>query len=385
MTTYVKTARGYAGVDPNVPNVVYDDRPVGSLWEEMLLVQEGPEGWFNLTANAAKKRICLNKNTHKLEVRDNPTGWGNQWAKVTDASGKSHLICDTFTMDVEEVGSVSSSGPAESFVIKRRDFVRPNGERRVLRGCDAFMAFRIFLDQGAAGLQKFFNESRRLGFDMWRVFFQGAISQNQVMELHPSEYTPDQIHAFGVLLNANGITPLATCFVDNQVIKAGVDQWFKMTDALEGLVALASAGNEFQKNGFDPYALPKPHGSIYWSRGSSTGDPDPYVPYPNGASFIEFHPNRDLVRGLMDATASPLTLWDKDKIDVPLIVDEPARFGTSGHAAEFADPAWGRAYGQVYSAMQAGTVFHNWFGQRGLTMDDPTIAVAQAWQKGMTV
>lgn len=378
---------GYVGLAPGTTRVYHEPNHPGApgAYEELTVKKRGQ--WYDVDFVAAKKPLRLNKQTHELETGNDHDGYGGQW-NLDEATQTLWIGEDGWkvTLQLEGYGSGTGPGtPAESFIIRGRDFIDPRGQRRVLRGCDAFMAFRIFIDQGPAGLLKFLQESTRLKFDFWRVFFQGAISQNQVMELHPSEYTQDQIHAFGVLLNAWGIIPLATCFIDNQVIKAGIDQWFRLTDALEGLVALASAGNEFQKNGFDPQAIPKPHGGIYWSCGSSTGDPYPYTPMPNGSSFCEFHPNRNPIRGLMDAAASPLTIWDEFKINIPLIVDEPARFGTNGHAAEFADPAWGRAYGQVYSAMQAGTVFHNWFGQRGLTMDDPTIAVAEAWQKGMTV
>ncbi len=382
MSMYAKLG-GYVGNQPGT-KIVYHDREHGGPWEEISVVKRDRFYDVDFVGENRKDALCLNKATRTLEVRAQRGEWGDQWNLAADQ--KSIWIGDdnaTTTLTIEGFASATPGGPVESFVIRGRDFIDPRGKRRVLRGCDAFMALRIYLDQGEAGLTPFVDESHRLRFDMWRIFCQGAISQNTVMELRPSEYTQDQLHAFGVFLNTQGIVPLATCFVDNQVIKAGVDQWYRVTDALEGLVALASGGNEFQKNGFDPFGLPKPHGNIYWSRGSSTGDPNPYTPAPNGASFCEFHPNRNPVRGLMDATSSPLTIWNEYKITVPLIVDEPARFGTNGHAAEFADPAWARAYGQVYSAMQAGTVLHNYFGQRGLTMDGPTVTVAEAWQAGM--
>jgi len=58
--------------------------------------------------------------------------------------------------------------------------------------------------------------------------------------------------------------------------------------------------------------------------------------------------------------------------------------GTNGSGG-FEQPAMARRYAQHLSAECAGAVFHNFFTQRGLLMDGPTRACAEAWQAGMTL
>jgi len=271
--------------------------------------------------------------------------------------------------------------------ISGRDFVTESGARRVLKGCDAFMAYRLFLDGGAAALVPFVEESRSLAFDLWRVFLMGSKRQNQVMDLAPSEAGYyDRLRPFVATLNANGLTLLATVFVDAQDVMPNVSarqaHWREMASQLRGTVTLLSAGNEWRKNGFDPGEMSDP--GMIWSRGSdlSVGDNEhaPYRPY---GSFAEYHPRRDLWASLMDTVASPVFIYETNGLQAPLIIDEPPKMGTNGSGG-FEQPAMARRYAQHLSAECAGAVFHNYFNQRGLLMDGHTRMVAEAWQAGMT-
>lgn len=267
--------------------------------------------------------------------------------------------------------------------VRGKDFVDATGTRTVFRGTDAFCAYREY--RNGVDLTPFFQESKDLNFNLWRVFFMGSIAQNQVLQLSPAEpgYY-DGVRPFADLCNAKGIVLLATVFVDAQDIMPDVmDQaahWSRMTGLLRGSVTILSGGNEWRKNGFNPGDLNDP--GMVWSRGSDLGDEAPYRPY---GTVAEFHPRRDLPASLMDTVASPVFIYSTNGLTGPLIIDEPPRFGTNGSGPEYAAPALARRFAQHYSAECGAAVFHNYFGQHGLLMDAGTRACAVEWQKGMAI
>lgn len=271
--------------------------------------------------------------------------------------------------------------------VQGTNFVDEAGARRVWCGTDQFVAYRQFLD--GVDLDPLFTESRELGFDMWRVFMMGSERENHILELSPAEDRYyGQVRAFADLVNAHGLVLLATVFVDAQNVMAAVNDqrihWSVMAEKLRGTATLLSGGNQFPKNGWDPSELTDP--GMIWSRGSSTADPDPFVPKPNGASFMEFHGRRDYPAMMLDAVASPVTLQTRDRLLVPLIMSEPI-----GHAeaaktnSRNADPQISWRLARHFSTECAGAVFHNDAGMRGQLMGPVTHACAEAWQKGMRV
>lgn len=268
---------------------------------------------------------------------------------------------------------------AEVPAIIGRDFVNAHGQRVVLNGCDGFMDFRLFRD--GVDLAPFFRESVELGFGMRRVFFQGAKSQNQVMDLSPREpgYY-DDVPRYVQAANDAGLLVLATIGVDNQIIGMGYDHWARMWDIFRGHGVIPSGGNEASKNGFDRALIPDPRMPA-WSRGSEQADGLPM----QGATVLEFHPRRDLWTSLRDAVASPVQIHEILGWNQPLLIDEPPKMGTNGSAPKYADPGLCRRFAQHYSAECAGAVFHNWFGQRGMLMSDQTKRCAEAWTKGMQI
>jgi hypothetical protein len=266
--------------------------------------------------------------------------------------------------------------------IRGRDFVNANGERIVLNGTDAFVAYRLYLD--GADLSPLFEESQALGFTMWRVFLMGSIRQNTILQLtdtDPGFY--DRLRPFAELLNQHGIILLGTVFVDAQDIMPDVNirrqHWARVANELRGTHTLLSAGNQWNKNGWHPLDVSDPGGPL-WSRGSGVED---VAPMPPHGSFTEFHPVRGIERTLMDAVASPVFLYGHG-VNVPLIISEPIGFAEAEQPGRrSADPFVAWQLGRLYATMCAGAVFHSDAGMRGQLMGPVTRASAEAWSRGM--
>lgn len=258
-----------------------------------------------------------------------------------------------------------------------RDFVDASGRRLSLPGCDGFLDYRIWLDQGPDGLDPFLREATEIGFRVRRVFLQGDASQNNVLTLWP-EREPrwrSQLRPFVSYQNAHGLIPLLTLCVDNQVVGSNLPAlWTVMHEELAGLQYLASWGNELNKNGGDPAQCPVPPPGVFWSRGSLTQDK--FAP-PNGATAAEFHPVRHFDRTLMDAVASAVFM--RQNGCNMLWMDEGIPFDDGSDPFE----AW--QFGRVYSTLWAVAIFHNRQGQRGQLLKPGTRTCAEAWVRGMRI
>ena len=249
-----------------------------------------------------------------------------------------------------------------------------------INGTDQFCALRLFLD--GKDVLPLIQESKDLGFNAWRIFCQGSIKQNGMLDLYPQN-TPNyytSVSALSGFLNQHGIVPLWTAFVDNQDVGLGIDHWHALGTALAPYTVLLSGGNEWSKNGFDPQSLPAPPVK-WWSRGSDVGDVAP--PAPNGGTFSEFHPRRDLPKSLDDAVASATFLRGRGY--GKLIADEPPRMGADGSGPEYADPQVCWQFARIYATLWTGAVFHSRSGQASTLMDATTRACAAAWCRGFNV
>lgn len=284
---------------------------------------------------------------------------------------------------VPEGPPIPPPGTLPSLRQQGRDFVDVSGQRIVLAGTDQFLAFRQFLS--GMDLTPWFVESRELGFNMWRVFFQGSKAQNGVLQLDPREpgfY--EHVRPFANLLNQQGIVLLATIGVDQQDIQSPPEHWSRMYHELDGTATIISKANEWTKNldGKRPDQFPNPPASFPWSQGSDQQDARPFQ--PNGP-VVEFHPVRNFITAMRDAVASPtqiLDVWGYG--NVRLIFDEPGRMGAvDASPAEFADPKHCYEYARLVSTLCAGLVFHNRAGQSGQLMPEGTKACAREFMRGM--
>lgn len=271
--------------------------------------------------------------------------------------------------------------PVPYFETRGTDFVDAAGARVVLNGTDQFCVYDRFLR--GTGLDALFAESRELKFNLWRVLLMGSAAQNSILDLRPDRGGFfEGLRPFADLLNQHGIILLATVFADAQdVMPARGDRqrhWDHVTSALAGSVTLASAGNQFPKNGWSPDDVSDP--GMPWSRGSSTED---QKVDPRGASFAEFHPRRDLPKSLLDSVASPVTLYDEG-LSVPLIISEPIGFAETDQPGRRSnDPRLAWKLARHYATECGGAVFHNDDGMRSQPMGRVTRACAEAWQRGM--
>lgn len=291
--------------------------------------------------------------------------------------------------DVILPGLVPLAAPVPHLGIHGRHFVDAQGQRQVFNGVDQFCAYRKFLDH--QDLTPLFNEAKDFGFNLWRVFMMGSIKQNNILELRPTDpgYY-ENLRPFADTLNQNGIILLATIFVDAQDIlkrEELMGHWTRVADQLRGTTTLWSGGNELDKNlpgSTDPASFPAP-GGIIWSRGSWTQNPDPYMPVP-AADFIEFHPVRNYPTLLFDATASPITIYDRG-YGQPFVVDEPIGFGDPSQpmgGTRSHDPMLAFRLARHYATECAAAVLHNDYGMRCLPMTPHMRTIAAAWSRGMS-
>lgn len=309
-------------------------------------------------------------------------------------ASKAGYITDTLPATIQYDGRIARAlqasvivnpGVLPRLLRSGRDFVRADGTREVLVGTDMFLAFRQYLD--GRDLTPFFQESKELGFNTWRVHFQGSIAQNTVLQLSPTEpgYY-DKVRPFAQLLNSQGLVLLGNIGVDNQDIQSPPAHWSRMYDLLEGTRTIVSKANEWQKNlgGLTPDQLPNPTGTLLWSQGSGLQDEAPFRP---AGPVLEFHPVRSFVTTMRDAVASPTEIFEVLNYgDKQLLFDEPGRMGTqSPSPAEFAQPKHCYEYARIASALCAGVVFHNWPGQSGHLMDPGTRACAKEFVRGMAL
>lgn len=273
--------------------------------------------------------------------------------------------------------------PIPHLEIRGIDFVDPDGVRIILKGTDQLRAYRDYLD--GVDLTPLVNESKELGFNMWRVFLMGSSRQNGILDLRPTDpgfY--DYLTEFATYLNINGIIPLATVFVDAQDIITDINDqlnhWAAVADRLRNTATLLSGGNEWHKNGFNPGYLPDP--GMLWSRGSDVTDAEPFKPW---GSFVEFHPRRDLPAMLLDSVASPVTLYNRG-FYIPIIIDEPIGFAEETYPGRRSnDPRLAWRLARHYSTETAGAVFHNDSGMRGQFMSQTIRHCAEEWQRGMII
>lgn len=267
-----------------------------------------------------------------------------------------------------------------SLTIIGRDFF-DNGVRTALIGCDQFLAYRQFLS--GMDLTPLYAESRQLGFNLWRVFLQGSIAQNGVLELRPSEpgYY-EHIRPFVEQVNSQGIVPLLTIGVDNQDVGSTPAHWQRVYDETDGTTRIISKANEWSKNlaGLTPAAFPNPTQDP-WSQGSDVQDVAPFRPQ---GSVFEFHPVRRFTTAMRDSVASPIELFEVQGYSGVMILDEPGRMGVVDPSpSEFASPKHCYEYARLCSTLCGVVVFHNRAGQSGRLMEPGTRECAAAFVEGM--
>lgn len=274
------------------------------------------------------------------------------------------------------------------------DLIDEDDRRISLAGTDGQLDYRYWLDGREDKLQPFLNESVAFGFQLRRVFLEGAKLENTVFDLDPRaepDFYPELV-PFVRFQNENGTIPLLTVGVDEQDLLPTLDDrvrhWDDVNAALagHGLLYGISGWNEANKNGGGddgPYLLSAPpaNGPLFWSRGSRTQDT---FYQARGANGLEFHPVRGFDRESMDLVASAIFIRDNGGANVLLLLDEPIPFGENNiDGKESNDPKLAYRLAAVAQAHWAVAVFHNRNGQRGQLMSDNVRRCAEAWVRGM--
>lgn len=366
------------GIDPNDPqHRIYTNRDVVGPWEDVTV--KAHERWSDILFDAAKRQLCVNQQTGQLESRPAGEigGWGGQWDVVRDNDAWV-AKCANWTLAFEGYAPVK----AIHLEVRGNDFVDADGNRVSYPGTDQFFALRQWRDGGPDALMPAVAESNRLKMVVWRMWAQGSKAQNTVADLSPREAGYyDSIRPCTDFLNAHGIIPLWTAYIDNQDVQSPKEHWTLLGERLVGSAAIVSVANQYQKNlkPFSPWDFGSPGAGLIWSRGSSV-NLDEQTP-PRGAPASELHPTQiSCDRALMDSTASPINMRQVGGSTL-VMMTEGHPFGDANAYSE--RQAW--QLGRGYSIDWGLAVFHNRQGQRMQLMNDDTARCAAAWVKGMTL
>lgn len=386
VVTYAKIIR-FVGGDPN-SHTAYWDRKAGGLWEQVMLTKR--DEYYDMLATEANIQICVNQATEEIEARPAGEywGWGGRWALSPD---KRIATCASQTLYLtESSAAVPPINPDLPIVqplhLERRgnDFVDVQGRRIVLPGIDGFDDVYFRTQGRESELDGLMMESQAIGMRTRRIWCMGDAGENQVFSLYPQNIPNyfDQVRSLVAYENSFGIIPLFTCFVDAQRVMPDPAQrrtfWQRLNEALIGSgLYLISGGNQYPKNGFDPWAdLTDPGHGVIWSRGSSTDD---LQTAPKGAPASELHATRvGFDRALMDATASPPNMRSVSGSGMCWMTEEQPFGDANGYSEVQA-----RQYGAGLAILWALAIHHNRQSQRGQRMTDETARTAVAMVKGM--
>lgn len=175
----------------------------------------------------------------------------------------------------------------QPLTIQRDLFVLPDGTYYNWKGHIDFMLFKRSLDGVTIEplLEQRYNAGSRAVVTLMMAAY--------IEQFDPRTYGPrffGHIKPFANALKTAGFYWIPIIYADEQVLKLGNDFLYQCADEFRGLYwILPSVCNEFQKNGCNPGDFTKPSGNL-WSRGSSTGDVEPYRP---GWDWKEWHSRRD--------------------------------------------------------------------------------------------
>ena len=328
------------------------------------------------------------------------------WHEVTNADGDftAGLTPGDYVMTYSAAGYVSRTIPShfenagtvfvglESVIVSPFKVVGPNfldpatNQRIAYCLCDCFPAYRFWLDGRRAELEALAAESLALGFQGWRIFGMGAISQNFVMDLWPQNEPAfySEQRPFAQWMASKGLIGLWTVNVDAQVVMPDhgrrIANFQQTVENFRNGNQLISYGNEHNKNGFDPNEAPDPGPGIVWSRGSGLSD---QATPANGATAAEFHQRRDIPKTFDDSVASSTFLQYAQGYGM-LWMDEPlgaAETPTPGKRTSDPFVCWQLA--RDYATFWALGCFHSDAGQRGQLLGPTQRACADAWVRGM--
>lgn len=251
---------------------------------------------------------------------------------------------------------------------------------RIIVGADSFQAYDRYLTGEVVFLRQVFAQLQRKGFNAIRVF---GMDHHIPLQINRPPFKPqdfgqryyDSLGPFCDLAAEYGLYVYFVVFADTGLIMPNEpeqrDHFGKVWRALAAKDnTLLSAGNELRQhdNFVDVTKLERPVG-IVASAGSEGMDEPTHGPWWD---VDEFHPRRDYPAAIKDCC---LVDHPNYGLGLPMIIDEPDRFGSQGNPNAV-------QCGQQAGASResaAGMVFHSKNGVYAIPLDTATEQSADAF------
>lgn len=223
-----------------------------------------------------------------------------------------------------------------------------------------FCDFQLWVTGRKADCRALWSQARDLGANGRRVFGMMHYITHFYPQEHPN-YLPE-LRPFVLEAATYGQRIHFDVFADNQEVKLGEAFWQQVRGQLEPLEsALIGAGNEWPKNGFDPFALSRP--GVIASQGSTTSDAAPPMP---GWGVRMFHGRRDYPKVFMSFDDAVYVGRGLDASGhqyaplAPVVHDEPMGFAEVDIPnRRSTDPRLAEALMWTGKAYGAGATFHS--------------------------
>ncbi len=341
------------GVEPAHPEVVYANRDKVGEWEEVVLLTH-PGDLFEVKFVAANKGFCVTP-WGALETRP-PGSWG-EWEqfKVNVATKKLFQASTLPSFDIE--------GWSPFVVLPKlyRDGLEireEGGKRHTIRGStELLLAWRFDL-AGPEAIREVLEERRKIGFNNLRVLWSKDIGNTG---RSPWQMPIPKLKPFLSLAAEYALYIQGATLADQQIVCPDpIKQGQRVQDvrrATEGVTNLIEQlGNEYEKNGHDPWQFSRPADRLSANSSSTEGGKD--APYWDFFCFSgQRSPTNHAIReyGPLEFMYSDGRPWG----GVPALCDEGFKPGVN--SSEPRD--WERAGAQARSGI--GGRFHTVAGTAG--------------------
>lgn len=155
-------------------------------------------------------------------------------------------------------------------------YLYANGQRWTWAMMTGFCDYQLFLTGNLGQLRAALQQAKDLGSNGRRVLgMMHFITHFDPRVFGERFYT--EFAAFVALEAEYGQRVHFDVFADNQIYKFGMDHWARVCDVARSQESvIIGAGNEYQKNGFNPFVFPYP--GVLSSQGSSVADTPPPLP-----------------------------------------------------------------------------------------------------------
>jgi hypothetical protein len=257
-----------------------------------------------------------------------------------------------------------------------RQFVTESGDGWGMKGCSDFALGNLF--RLGQDITPILQQRKDAGANTLRIFTMWAA--DPAFQLPTLDWLPDVL----TLLELHQLYAEVVALCDCQVLLPDQAHQHARVDFIAGILSgrphFFQLGNEYQKNGFDPYGFPRPEGVMLASRGSNIQDGNVVNP---AWDYVSHHPARKntwewVVKGT-DAIYQQRLGLGNGVSDKPLVYGEIEKAG-----ADWTDPEAYRVFSQISLASgAAGVTFHSVAGLTSALWDDTQYQCAVACYQGL--